>query len=228
MFHYVEDKEFLHRAQAKCSEIVKKVETECRKHGLNGQAFLVGSGARNMVTQNENGPIDFDYNLNVLSCGNWNDGKAIKELVRKAFNRVMQQNKLQDVEDSKSSLTTKPLHFADNPKIEFSIDLAIVKQNDNETWERLIHEKTGFASDDKYYWNLVQNSAKIRERAQKLKQGGHWNTVREKYLHIKDNYLQKNDHHPSFVCYIEAVNNVYGQYFRKQSFNLASSYPNKK
>ena len=30
------------------------------------------------------------------------------------------------------------------------------------------------------------------------------------YLNIKNRYLRQNDHdHPSFICYIEAVNNVY-------------------
>ena len=34
--------------------------------------------------------------------------------------------------------------------------------------------------------------------------------VREQYLALKNMYLSKNDiNHPSFICYIEAVNNVY-------------------
>ena len=41
--------------------------------GINTQFFLVGSGARNMVTQNGDGPIDFDYNLNILSCDDINN-----------------------------------------------------------------------------------------------------------------------------------------------------------
>ncbi len=213
MFHYVEDKEFLRRAQSFCSKIVKEVEAECRRDGLNSQVFLIGSGARNMVTQNENGSIDFDYNLNVLSCNDWENGKGIKELVRKAFNRVMQKNKLHDVEDSGSSLTTKPICFKDNPRIEFSIDLAIVTMNDGGIWERLIHDKTGFMSYDKYYWNRVQNSTEMWEKARALKREGYWNIVRKQYLMIKDTYLRRNEHHPSFVCYIEAVNNVYNQYF---------------
>ena len=166
-----------------------------------------------MVTQNENGPIDFDYNLNVLSCDDWGNGRAIKELVRKAFNRVMHKNRLLDVEDSRSSLTTKPIYFTDDPRIEFSIDLAIVTMNEGGTWERLIHKKTGFVSFDEYYWNQVPNSREIREKAQVLKREGYWNIVREQYLMIKDTYLRRNEHHPSFVCYIEAVNNVYNQYF---------------
>lgn len=36
-----------------------------------------------MITQNGNDPIDFDYNLNILSCPNWENAKAIKETVKK-------------------------------------------------------------------------------------------------------------------------------------------------
>ena len=214
MFDYVKDKNFLHRAQSCCSEIVKAVEFECRNDGLNGQVFLVGSGARNMVTQNGNGAIDFDYNLNVISCPNWEDAKAIKETVRKNFNKVMRKYQLHDVQDSTSSLSTDKLYFEDNPSVKFSIDLAIVTQNDAGIWERLIHEKTGFVVNDRYFWNKVKNSKLVREKSARLKKADRWLDVRTKYIDKKNKYLRQNDYnHPSFVCYIEAVNDVYNHYF---------------
>ena len=50
-------------------------------------SHLVGSGAKNLETQNEKEPVDLDYNLVVInsSC-NINDGKQIKEYIRKKFN----------------------------------------------------------------------------------------------------------------------------------------------
>ena len=43
-----------------------------------------------------------------------------------------------------------------------------------------------------------------------IKEKGKWQLVRSQYLDIKNRYLRQNDHdHPSFICYIEAVNNVY-------------------
>ena len=63
---------------------------------------------------------------------------------------------------------------------------------------------------DQYYWNKAPDSAKIQEKAKYIKQTGEWQLVREQYLKIKNRYLRQNDHnHPSFICYIEAVNNVY-------------------
>ena len=121
MYNYFEDKQLLRKIQSNCSEIVKEVEEELRNQGLNSQVFLIGSGGRNMVMQNGNGPIDFDYNLNILDCDDFSDCRYIKETVRKAFNKVMRNRGLSDVSDSTIPLTTKPIYFTGNPDIEFSL-----------------------------------------------------------------------------------------------------------
>lgn len=216
MYNYFEDKQLLGKIQTNCSEIVKEVEDELRSQGLNSQVFLIGSGGRNMVMQNENEPIDFDYNLNVLSCDDFNNCKEIKELVRKAFNKVMRRNNLDDVDDSTSSLTTKKIYLESYPEIEFSIDLAIVAMDNDGKWYRLKHEKTGYSSNDRYYWNEAPNSKGYNDKAIKIKQVQCWELVREQYKNIKNKYLTSNDHdHPSFICYIEAVNNVYNHLRQK-------------
>lgn len=214
MYHYVEDKEFLSRARSTCSSIMKQLEDELRNKGMNTQFFLVGSGARNMVTQNENGSIDYDYNLNIISCENWDDCKGIKDLVRNAFNKVMRKNSLNDVDDSTSSLTSKSIYFTDNPNIKFSIDVCIIAMNQDGTWDRLIHEKCRDAffigNQDKFYWNTAPNSNGYKKKADKIKEvPGAWENVRNEYLKVKNKYLRNNNSKPSFVCYIEAVNNVY-------------------
>ena len=219
MYHYVEDKEFLRIAQSDSSRRLKKVENLLRdEYEVNSQIFLVGSGGRNMVTQNENQPIDFDYNLNIISCPDWNDAKGIKESVRKAMNRIMQEEGLRDVQDSTSSLTTYSMFFNDDIDSNWSIDLCIVKKNNQGEWERLIHEKTGFTCNDRYFWNTAPSSKEYSEKAKAIKSiPGWWNTVREKYLNIKNLYLTRNDrNHPSFICYIEAVNNVYNEMRQKR------------
>lgn len=131
MYHYVEDKGFLKRAQKTCSGLMAELKDKLRENGVNSQFFLVGSGARNMVTQNEQEPIDFDYNLSIISCEDINDCKAIKELVREAFNKVLRNNSLNDCDDSTSSLTTKKIYFTDYSLVEFSIDVCIVTRDKN-------------------------------------------------------------------------------------------------
>lgn len=57
MYYYVEDKQFLRRAQRDSSSMLTELVEELRRNGMNSQFFLVGSGGRNMVTQNDNGPF---------------------------------------------------------------------------------------------------------------------------------------------------------------------------
>ena len=211
MYHYVEDKDFLKRARKACASLLQELEIRLREKGMNTQFFLIGSGARNMVTQNEAEPIDFDYNLNIISCEDWNDCKKIKETVRKTFNEVLNENGLPDCNDSTSALTTKPIYFKDDRDIDFSIDLAIVTKNYDEIWERLIHDKK--TTPTRYFWNQAPNSNDYNTKSKEIKKvPGMWEEVREKYLDKKNMYLKRNDHyHPSFVCYIEAVNEIYSK-----------------
>lgn len=212
-YHFIEDKQDLLRAQSLASEIATAVQDQVREDGISCQIFLIGSGARNLVTANNNEPFDFDYNLNILKYDNWGDGRTIKETVRKAANRVMREYGLNDFQDSTSSLTSAEIYFKDQPNLRFSIDIGIVTKDNNGVWNRLIHEKTGFSTTDKYYWNEVKNSKGVNEKASALKKNNHWEEVRKRYLDIKNRYLKANDYnHPSFICYIEAVNEIFQKY----------------
>ena len=217
MYHYVEDKEFLKRAQNTCSSLMSELEKELRERGINSQFFLVGSGARNMVTQNKEEPIDFDYNLNILSCSDFNDCKSIKELVRKAFNKVLSGYNLPDCDDSTSSLTTKAICLKNENSTAFSIDVCIVAFDSEGTWYRLKHKKGSNSYYDEYFWNDAPNSNGYNEKAKAIKLvPGWWEKVRKHYLDIKNNYLKRNDHsHHSFICYIQAINDVYNEMQQK-------------
>ena len=217
-YKYFEDKKYLKEARKCCSEIIRKVVAEIRKEGIKCESFLVGSGKRNMVTYRERKDgkieIDFDYNLNIFSVDDWDDTRYIKETVQKYFNKVMRKEKLRDVSDSTSCLCTDYIHFVAFPNIEFKIDLAIVTKNDDGIWERLIHKKTVYRSCDSWIWNKVKSSDKLKGKIKELKDASLWADVREEYLKVKNSH-QKNscfdNSYTSFVCYIEAVNNVYNR-----------------
>ena len=213
MYHFVEDKDFLKRAQASCTADLKQVVSLLLEEGISSQIILVGSGARNMVIQNENGNIDFDYNLLIQKCEDIKNCRFLKESVRKAYNKVMRNQKLDDVQDSTSSLTTKKMHFNDYPNIEFSVDLCIIARGSKGEYYRLIHEKTGYSYNDRYFWNKAPNSDDLAQKVRDLKANNLWEDVRQCYLYKKNFYLTRNDYnHPSFICYIEAVNEVHGSY----------------
>lgn len=212
MYHFVEDKDFLKRMNNLCSGIVNQLVQMINNEGLlDVEAHLVGSGGRNLVTQNADEPIDLDYNLCIIDSikFNINDCKNIKEYVRKSFNKVLKRNGLADCQDSKSALTTEQIRFKTDNKTLFSIDLCIVTEDENGWW-RLIHKKTGIIQTDEWIWNQGRDSQRLMERVEWLKDNNLWAEVREVYLDKKNMYLKRNDHdHPSFICYIEAVNQVY-------------------
>lgn len=220
MYHFIEDKDFLKRMRGLCSNIVNQlVQSINNDNELIVEAHLVGSGARNLETQNANEPVDLDYNLNIVNSKNKQlkalSEQSIKEYIRKIFNEVLNKNGWRDCQDSTSCLTTERRHFTKGNSTKFSIDLAIVHENPDGTWLRLIHEKTGRVSNDKWYWNEAPHSKGLKKKADELKSNNHWEKVRDTYLNKKNMYLSRRDYnHQSFNCYIEAVNEVYGKYFK--------------
>lgn len=218
MYHYIKDKEFLGRMKNLCSDIMNQLKQQINNDSvMQVDIHLVGSGAKNLITQNANEPIDLDYNLCILKCRgiNINDGETIKEYIREQYNIVLDRNELDDCHDSKSVLTSGEIYFTQGNPTRFSIDLAITHEDKYNVWHRLIHEKTGFKYNDKWFWNETPHSKDLTRKVKTLKNNDCWLEVRKIYLEKKNMYLRRNDHnHPSFIVYIETINEVYGKYFR--------------
>lgn len=216
MYHWIEDKQFQGRMRALCSDIVNQlVQAVNREGALSVRQHLVGSAAKNLITQNANQPVDLDYNLEIVEAIEYDidDCRGIKEYVRKKFNEVLNRAGWDDCSDSTSALTTDRRYFTEGNLTEFSIDLCIVCADDDDRLYRLTHQKTGFAAYDRYFWNEVPSSNGLTYRVRWLKKNGCWLEVRETYLEKKNMYLSRGDHnHPSFICYIEAVNEVFYKY----------------
>ena len=169
-----------------------------------------------MITRNGAGPYDLDYNLLIMKAEEryWNDLRLLKETVRNALNRAERNELFSDAQDSTSCLTAI-LYFENSPDVEFKFDIAITTKNKNGNYMRLIHNKNVYAlGRDQYTWNEVPHSHQVKDRADELKEAGLWQKVRERYLEKKNMYLSwQNHNHPSFVVYVEAVNEVYNKYF---------------
>lgn len=159
-----------------------------------------------------NGPYDLDYNLLVMKADDeYRDPRLLKDTIRNALNKAVGGKFFSDAQDSTSCLTAL-LHFKDTPNVEFSFDVAIIKKNPNGNYMRLVHNKPW----NQYTWNEVPRSHQVKDRADDIKEEGLWQEVRDKYLEKKNMYLSWQDHnHPSFVVYVEAVNEVYNRYFNR-------------
>lgn len=217
MYHWIEDKEFLGAMRSLCSGIINELVQSINNDGrLCVCAHMVGSGARHLETQNANEPIDLDYNLNILKSCYFDikrEAKAIKEYIQEIFNAVLDRYDLQHCQDSTSALSTHWIHFTKGNQTEFKIDLAIIREERDGSWHRLIHDKTGFVSLDRWYWNEGPDSKGLEWKVQWLKDNHCWDNVRQAYLDKKNLYLHQGDrYHPSFKCYIEAVNEIFYRY----------------
>ena len=214
MYHYIDDKDFLKRMKYLCSDIINQLVQKINNDGLmEVEAHLVGSGSRNLITQNANDPIDLDYNLCIEDFGDFSirSGREIKNYIQTQFNTILQKNRWSDCQDSTSVLTTEYRHFTKGNNTEFKIDLAIVYSDDH-GWYRLIHEKTGYVILDRFYWNMVPDSQDVWEKVGSIKEQNQWKAVRDTYLEKKNMYLCRNDrNHPSFNIYVESVNEVYNK-----------------
>ena len=202
------------RYRSDCSNVLKETCELLKEKCISAQFSRVGSGARNMITGNGDGPYDLDYNLLVMKADNeYRDPRLLKDTIRNALNKAVGGKFFSDAQDSTSCLTAL-LHFKDTPNVEFSFDVAIITKNKNGNYMRLIHNKNVYALGlDQYTWNEVPNSHQVKDRADKLKRA---EKVRDRYLEKKNMYLFRQDHnHPSFVVYVEAVNEVYNRYFNR-------------
>lgn len=217
MIQFIEDKKFLGMMRRECSDVVNRLVQNINKDNyLKVEMQMVGSGGRNLETQNSNQPVDLDYNINILHInGNINDCKKIKEYVRKQFNIALKSKGWGDCKDSTSALTTEQRYFKESNQTPFSIDVAITCES-KDSWYRLIHQKTGIFQEDNWIWNEGQDSKGLTKKVNKIKKYNLWNDVRNAYLDKKNMYLKRRDYnHSSFNCYIEAVNEVYNKYFTK-------------
>ncbi len=230
MYHYVDDKNFLSNMRRLSGEIMQDLcHIIKEKYDIGTNFRLVGSGAKNFIMQNGFGSIDLDYNLEIVRCKDFKDCRYLKECVRKAFDESLKSRNLGNCKDSTSVLTSKSIRFYQSvwsngiePRLDsgfysgnrtacFSIDVCIIRRDRRNNYYRLIHKKNGWACDDEYYWNIAPNSSKIDKKVDCIKKRGKWELVKQQYSMIKNKYLSINNekNHPSFICYVEAVNNVY-------------------
>ncbi|MCQ2741127.1 MAG: hypothetical protein MJ210_03305 [Alphaproteobacteria bacterium] len=215
MYHFIEDKDYVKRMKSVCSDLINQLVQNINKDDvMEVAAHLVGSGAKNLITQNAKERVDLDYNLEIIECWEYsiNNCREIKTYIINKFNEVLRNNDWGDCKDSTSAITTEERVFKKGNKTPFSIDLCIVRTDKN-GWYRLIHHKTGFVCYDDYIWNQARNSSDLQERVDWLKENDLWNEVRETYLDKKNMYLTRNDYdHNSFIIYIETINEVYDRY----------------
>ncbi len=191
--------------RACCSDVLNRLKMKLEKEcGIKAYVTLIGSGAKNMVTRDGKGPFDLDYNLVLTSIPQKYEKSPehLKNDIRKLLDRMV-DTRFTPGKDSTSSIKYI-VHAGDGQTVVFSFDVALIREEGGES--KLIHDK----KQGVFIWNQIRESAGLGTKAAAVKKGGYWMNVRHDYLELKNDYLSQGDkHHPSFVVYIQAVNQVY-------------------
>lgn len=93
---------FVNPKQSDIVPIIASVLTKTceilKSKNIIAQFSLVGSGAKNLITRNGNGPYDLDYNLVVIKADEryWKDLRLLKDTVRNALNKAERKDFFSD------------------------------------------------------------------------------------------------------------------------------------
>lgn len=111
MYHYLSDPTFKNALKKEGSKLSQELCHQLKiDYDTGSRAQLIGSAKRNMITQNENEPVDLDYNLIIVKTP-IKDGKELKNAIMKSFNKVLKRNGYDDCQDSTSAISTKYYSF---------------------------------------------------------------------------------------------------------------------
>lgn len=196
MYHFV-DQKICKTLRIKCEEILKAVQKELAGY-FTFQFLLIGSGERRLVTQNEEGIFDLDYNLILMKDkkGLIDNPKRIKELFLNAFNKAYPKLSFQN----STSVITSCLRLGD---VLFSFDCAIVCEGNNGNLYKIVFDKP-----DRYIWNEVRHTKDFNARYRYLLSENEFPNIRDLYLKKKNQHLRQNDGVQSFSILVETVNEI--------------------
>ena len=214
MYRIAEDMNLIKGARKLCSDCMKELEHLLKAdYDISSQISLVGSAKRKLITINgKNHSFDFDYNLKVYNGMSY-DPFYLKESTHEVFRTVLTNHSINNVkiDYSTSSLTSNQIILWEycNYNAPFRIDLAIITER-NGRIHRLIHNKER----NEMIWNQAADISELKRKEAILRKE-HWQEVVDTYIKIKNYYINDKDNHPSFKCYIEAINKVFDKYYRK-------------
>lgn len=82
------------RYRSDCASVLTKTCEILKSKNIIAQFSLVGSGAKNLITRNGNGPYDLDYNLVVIKADEryWKDLRLLKDTVPVALSRFLDEH----------------------------------------------------------------------------------------------------------------------------------------
>lgn len=108
MYHYVRNsivKPWRSFTADKMNRVKQMLKAE---YNLDTGFYLVGSGAKNLVTQNENEPFDLDWNLEVYNLSEPTKNAGwLKTTVMDFLNEILEDTPFRNCQDSTAVITSR-------------------------------------------------------------------------------------------------------------------------
>ena len=182
--------------------LIRKVQDLVREH-FTFQFRFIGSTERNMITCDKDSNIGFDFDVNFeIYDDNGYNAKEIRNIVRRAIDKVAYMYGYDYAEDSTRVLTIK-VKDRFYSRIIHSCDFCIVHNYGDEQQEYIRFNKVsqtyGWVEQGKGYYML-------QDKIDFLKENRLWNKLRTHYLYKKNINTNLNKH--SRTIFAEAVNEM--------------------
>ncbi len=220
MYEYVTKKEY-QPVREGLERIIKDVQNIVRDT-FTFQFKLVGSGKKHLITRIKDGNqgYDFDYNIVLNRCKEKNKiwrANFARNTIKNAFENAIKNTKYNKVSDTKSGFTIKVVDRM-NSKIIHSCDFSVIyypeADDDGEKNESGFYKYAMLnKSNSNITWEIRNNSKNYNYKLKWLQNGvgNYWDKIKTEYLTVKNSNKDINKH--SFQLYLEAVCNVYNQFY---------------
>ena len=184
-----------------CRERIIEVQKKLKEY-FTFDIHLIGSGEKRLVSQDENGNFDLDYNL-ILQKDKKNlikNPKEIKKLFIKKFEEVLKtQNKQYVHSYDRTSVISNKLKYNG---INFKFDVAILYKENNDCYYKLINDSNG----DHYIWNQEPKSKNYMQRYLAVKKKKKTKEFELRYFELKNNAEIQKAGIKSFSLFLEVLN----------------------
>lgn len=205
MYTYVSTRSEGKKALNECTPIVEEIAKMLRsKYKMRVQIESIGSKRVNLMTKDNNGVFDVDYNLVLTRCPVelYNRPKKLKDTIRGWLDTIINRDYTNCGKDSTSSL--KYIFHKKDGTMKFTMDIGIIVSNGGKKLPlRLIYNKTSNA----YIWNeMTMKYETMYQKIKALHKAGKAMKLREKYLDKKNNPKYKD--RKSAQILLETVNEM--------------------
>ena len=207
-FEYVPKKVYMPEKK-KVIEMINQVQDLVRDDFTFRYDFI-GSAKLNMVTCDPTTNIgyDFDVNIEVNDDEQKYSAKEIKQTLMNAFDKVVKKYGYDHCEDSTSVFTVK-IKDARNSRILHSVDFAVVNNLPDGRQKYIKNNK----AQRTYTWEFRPHGYFQEDKIEYLKENGHWEEVKDRYLDLKNGNKDPNE--KSRTLRAQTINDIYNKYSKK-------------